>query len=165
MQPQLTEATEALARKQVNMKVRNLVPGIRPAVDDQPVARLRNSNVVGGFVCNLRQAGHETQPIAGKVTDLRHVFLRDDEQVGRGLGADVPQNEDIFRIENHLARQLSVADTAEDTIFPGHPTVQFFLSEYVATVDSARSSLMSFSRWVRTFPAAGARKSFFRFFG
>lgn len=112
---------------QVEVKMKYVLPAPPFDIEDQPVSSLINVQVVRYLPCPEEQFGDHGTVLVGEVVDASDVPCGDDEDVNRGLGADVFEGHDRFILIHEIGRSLPFHDLTESAVFhildsmgPGH---------------------------------------------
>ncbi len=100
------------------MKMKNGLPTVRAAVDDQPVPTVVDANIPCDLVRRRREPAHDAVRIAAQIGDCFDVCPWYDKDMHRGRGVYVPEGHDVFVFVDQFGLQRSSGDTAEQAL--GH---------------------------------------------
>ena len=92
----------------------NLV-GIRATVDDQAVTTLGDTFFVRDGVDHFEHVPRELLVFFGDLIHSWNVFFRNDQDVGRCNGVDIPECENLLILIDNCRWNLPIDDFAEDT--------------------------------------------------
>jgi hypothetical protein len=91
---------------EVQVQVKNFLAAVSIAIDDQPVAILRNAFVGRNFLCCQHHSTNELGLIRLYIVHRRNLCPWHNQDVHRGLRIDIAKCNDLVVFVDHIGRQL-----------------------------------------------------------
>lgn len=102
------------ATDQMHMDVVNLLPAVTIAVHDEAIAIFRDAFLL----CDFRRDGKKTPQrllvFRRDVIDRWHQHVRNNQNVGRGLGRNIAKRSDKLILINNIGRDFTTNNFAEN---------------------------------------------------
>ena len=120
------------------MDVEHGLAGTGAGIHHHPVPFVSDPLSLGQLLGRQEEFPHQFGMGGIDLSDRGQVGPRDDEDVGRGLGIDVPKGHKVRRGEDHLGRDLPSCDSAEKAIgfSQGKPPFLVLVSDRSRTASS-----------------------------
>ena len=112
----LSQPPQLTAPKEMKVEVVNHLAGMGPLVEYQAVATLSYPLRPRQFVGYLHHMPQQFLVLCAHVGNGCYMSQGDDEYVGRCLGADIPNSDDVVIAMHNAARHFAGYDSAEDAI-------------------------------------------------
>ncbi len=106
--------TEFSARHQVQVNMKHRLPAPLTNIHNRPPTLLRHTLTVGQVRRRRHQLAEQCRVTGLKLVESSDVLSRNDQDVNRRLGRDVPEGQDVVILVDHIGWDLSGGDAAEE---------------------------------------------------
>jgi hypothetical protein len=101
----------------MDMEVENFLPGKPIAINNKPIAFLRDSMFIGELLCEQEHLANKLGVPFFKIREGRYVLLWCNQHVDRGLRINVFKSKQLLVLVDFVSRNVASNDFAENAIF------------------------------------------------